>query len=114
MPALATGAAARGGMEKLDSEGFLSLRRLAVYSGLSVRTLRDLIHRSVAPLPYYQIANKILVRRSEFDTWMCQFRRCREIVGDRCELDRLVDEVVGSLTARDGRTQNRAYAATEG
>jgi hypothetical protein len=101
-------------MDKFGSEGFLSLRRLAEYSGLSVRTLRALSHRAVAPLPYYQIANKILVRRSEFDAWMRQFRRSTEPVGDRRELNRLVDEVLGSLTARDGRAQNRAHAATEG
>jgi len=100
-------------MDKLDGEGFLSLRRLAAYSGLSVRTLRALIDRAVAPLPYYQIASKILVCRCEFDAWMLQFRRGTKIVGDRSELDRVVDEVLESLTARDGRAQNPAHAAKE-
>ncbi len=100
-------------MDKLNDEGFLSLRGLAAYSGLSVRTLRGLIHRAGAPLPYYQIASKILVRRSEFDAWMRQFRRGTKTAGHRSELDHLVDEVLESLTARDGRAQNPAHAAKE-
>jgi len=101
-------------MDRLGGEGFLSLRGLAEYSGLSVRTLRGLIRRAVAPLPYYQIANKILVRRGEFDIWMRQFRRCTKTAGDRSELDRLVDQMLESLTTRDGRAQNPAHAAREG
>ena len=99
-------------MDKLGREGFLSLRSLAAYSGLSVRTLRALVHRAVGPLPYYQIANKILVRRSEFDVWMRQFRRGTETAG-RHELDQLVDQVLESLTAQGGRTQNPAHTAKE-
>jgi len=101
-------------MNKLGCEGYLSLRGLAEYSGLSVRTLRALIHRDVSPMPYYQIANKILVRLSEFDDWMRQFRRSAETVGDRRDLDRLVNDVLASLTERNGRGQNRAHAETGG
>jgi hypothetical protein len=49
---------------------YLSLRDLAVYSGLSVRTLRMLTRRSVDPLPCYKLPGKVLVKRSVFDTWM--------------------------------------------
>lgn len=98
-------------MDRLGGESvFLSLRGLAAYSGLSVRTLRALVHRAAGPLPYYQIANKILVRRSEFDAWMRQFRRGTDTV-DRHELNNLVDQVLESLTTQDGRTQNPAHAA---
>lgn len=103
---------ATGGIDKLGGEGFLSLRDLAAYSGLSVRTLRALVHRAARPLPYYQIANKILVRRSEFDAWMRQFRRGADTVG-RHELDHLVDQVLESLTTQGVRTQNPAHAAKE-
>ena len=46
---------------------YLSLRSLATYAGLSIRTLRGYLGRRHAPLPHYRIGGKILVRRSEFD-----------------------------------------------
>jgi hypothetical protein len=51
---------------------YLSLKALADYSGLSVRTLRKLLIR-VPPtqaLPCYRLDGKVLVRRSEFDRYM--------------------------------------------
>src|SRR2546423_972935 len=54
---------------------FLSLRALADYSGLSIRTLRSYL--DLAPhlaLPCYRVGGKILVRRSAFDTWIEQYR----------------------------------------
>jgi excisionase family DNA binding protein len=54
---------------------FLSLRALAAYSGLSVRTLRGYLE--LAPheaLPCYRVGGKILVRRSAFDAWIEQYR----------------------------------------
>src|SRR5712692_3662109 len=54
---------------------FLSLRALADYSGLSVRTLRGYIDGLPdEALPCYRVNGKILVRRSEFDAWIGQFR----------------------------------------
>src|SRR2546430_2394501 len=54
---------------------FLSLRALASYSCLSVRKLRELLEDSAHPLPHYRLGGKILVRRSEFDAWMADYRR---------------------------------------
>ena len=54
---------------------FLSLRALAAYSGLGVRTLRT--YMELAPdeaLPCYRLPGKILVRRSEFDRWIERYR----------------------------------------
>jgi Helix-turn-helix domain len=54
---------------------FLSLRALAGYSGLSVRTLRAYV--DAVPdeaLPCYRLPGKIVVRRSEFDAWLERFR----------------------------------------
>jgi excisionase family DNA binding protein len=48
---------------------------LASYSSLSVRKLRDLLEDSGHPLPHYRVGGKILVRRSEFDGWICAFRQ---------------------------------------
>ena len=53
---------------------YLSLRALASYSGLSVRTLRSFIDRPPdQALPCYRVSAKLLVRKSEFDQWMKQF-----------------------------------------
>jgi hypothetical protein len=80
-------------------DGFLSLRELARYSGLSRRTLWGFTTRSVAPLPCYQAGGgKILVRLSEFHTWITQHRR--SAAAGRVDLERVVTEVVGELTAR--------------
>jgi hypothetical protein len=53
---------------------FLSLRALAAYANLSVRKLRDYLDGPTHPLPCYRVGGKILVRRSEFDSWMAAFR----------------------------------------
>jgi excisionase family DNA binding protein len=54
---------------------FLSLRALATYAGLSVRTLREYLDHPTRPLPHYRVGGKILVRRSEFDAWIVAHRR---------------------------------------
>ena len=54
---------------------YMPLKKLAHYAGLSVRTLRKLLARRQAPLPYYRIGGKILVRRADFDAWASRFRR---------------------------------------
>lgn len=56
-------------------DAYFPLKDLASYSGLGLRTLRGYLHHSVSPLPHYRIGGKILVRRSEFDSWAKQFRR---------------------------------------
>ena len=72
---------------------YFPLRALAIYSGLSVRTLRDHLHDPVHPLPYYHIGGKILVRRDEFDQWATQFRR----VSHPMDLGAIVDDIVNSV-----------------
>jgi hypothetical protein len=56
---------------------YLSLRALADYAGLSVKTLRK--HIDADPdnaLPCYRVGGgKILVRRSEYDLWIAA-KRC--------------------------------------
>jgi excisionase family DNA binding protein len=71
---------------------YLSLRALAGYCGLSVRKLRDYLDDPAHPLPCYRVGGKILVRRSEFDTWVQQFRS-----RGRMDVDRIVDEVMRDL-----------------
>lgn len=56
-------------------DAYLDLTKtLPAYSGLSTRTLRTYVTHPAHPLPHYRIGGKILVRRSEYDTWAQQFR----------------------------------------
>jgi hypothetical protein len=71
---------------------YLSLRALAVYSGCSVRWLRDRRADPHHPLPSYHPEGKVLVRRSDFDAWMARYRQ----VG-RPAVQRVVDEVLARL-----------------
>jgi excisionase family DNA binding protein len=54
---------------------FLTLKALASYSGMSVRKLREYLDDGVHPLPHYRVGGKIIVRRSEFDVWVANYRR---------------------------------------
>jgi len=69
---------------------WLSLRALSAYSGLSIRTLRAHIAHPLGPLPFYRLKAKILVRRSEFDSWMQQHRQVG-VAG----VDQVVDAMIG-------------------
>ncbi|MBI3989755.1 MAG: helix-turn-helix domain-containing protein [candidate division NC10 bacterium] len=80
---------------KVDLDPYLSLKALANYSGLSVRKLRDALTDPFRPLPHYRVGGKLLVKRSEFDTWMRCFRQT-----GRPDVDRVVEEVVRELTAK--------------
>ncbi len=72
---------------------YLPLTALAGYAGLSVRKLRDFLVDPLRPLPCYRVGGKLLVRRSEFDTWIAAYRqRGRE------DLDRVVTEMLRDLS----------------
>jgi len=70
---------------------YFSLRALAAYASLSVRTLRGYLVRPHA-LPHYRVRGKILVKRSEFDKWIAEFR-----VLHPSPLDEIVTDVLRSL-----------------
>src|SRR5262245_31469711 len=53
---------------------YMTVRVLAAYSGMSVRTLRSHLSRTSRPLPHYRVGGKVLVKQSEFDEWMAGFR----------------------------------------
>lgn len=53
---------------------YLSLRALSQYAGLSMRTLRGHLDSLDNPLPCYRVGGRVLVRRSEFDGWLAQFK----------------------------------------
>jgi excisionase family DNA binding protein len=76
-----------------EDDGYLSLKALAVYAGLSVRTLRAHLSDPIEPLTHYRPGGKILVRRTEFDAWMQQFRRT-----GTGTLDSIVDDLLREMT----------------
>ena len=63
--------------QPVTDDPFMSLRQLAAYSGMSLRTLqRHCAGVSGSVLPHYRPAGgKVFVRKSEFDSWMAQWRR---------------------------------------
>jgi excisionase family DNA binding protein len=69
---------------------YFDLKGLSAYSALSVGTLRDHIRRG--NLPYFKVKGKILVKRSEFDQWIENYR-----VNKKHDLDRIVNDVLDSL-----------------
>lgn len=77
---------------------WLPLKALAQYSGLSRKTLLRLMTREENTLPHYRLTDtgKIVVRRSEFDAWMEQYRR----LGSR--LDELIEQRRRLRAARRG------------
>ena len=74
-----------------SADAYLSLKALASYSGLGVRTLRDLLTQPTRPVPHYRMAGKILVKRSEFDAWMRDFHAVH---------DRGADDLVAEILRR--------------
>lgn len=77
-------------------DAYLPVKALAVYSGLSVRTLRGYFTHATQPLPFYRVGGRILVRRSEFDTWVQQFRR----VQDGSNVETVIDDIVNSFCGK--------------
>ena len=76
---------------------FLDLRGLAAYSSLGVSSLRGHIRSN--HLPAYQVHGKILIRKSEFDQWLSQFR-----VNRTQDLNRLADEIMGEIGSGSRRS----------
>jgi hypothetical protein len=75
------------------SDPYLNLKALAQYGSCSVRWLRDRLTDPHRPLPCYRLpGGKILVRRSDFDSWVAQYRT----VG-LPDVQRVVDEVLAAV-----------------
>jgi excisionase family DNA binding protein len=69
-----------GNTPTIFDDGYMDLRRLCVYTSLSRNTLRRFMEDG--GLPYYTLAGKLLVKRSDFDTWMQQHRRQNTKIDD--------------------------------
>lgn len=72
------------------ADAYLSLEALALYSGLSVSSLRRLIADPTNPIPHYRFNRHLKVKRSDFDDWAqsCRVQHTREDVN--AILDRMV------------------------
>ena len=71
-------------------DGYFDLKGLAVYSTLGVSTLRDYIRSG--KLPAFKVKGKVLIRKSQFDSWIEDYR-----MNKKGDINRIADEVVGSL-----------------
>jgi hypothetical protein len=71
-------------------DNYFDLKKLAEYSSLSVRTLRDYISDSSDPIPSYCLRRKILVKKSEFDNWISNHRYNNKT-------DAMLDEIMSDL-----------------
>ena len=49
---------------------WLDVRALTQYASVSVRTVREWVHRPTNPLPAVQVGNKLLISRAAFDAWL--------------------------------------------
>ena len=57
-------------------DAYLSVRGLSGYSGCSIRWLRDRLVDPRHPLPHFKFpGGKILIRKSQFDSWLAKYRR---------------------------------------
>lgn len=72
---------------------YLSLKAAAGYAAVSPRWLRARLTDPRHPLPCYRLpGGKILLRRSELDSWLARYRT----VG-RPDVSRLVNDVLAGL-----------------
>lgn len=53
---------------------WLGLRELSQYADVSQRTLRSWIYSPIDPLPATKVCGKVLVRKSDFDTYLQRYR----------------------------------------
>ena len=73
------------------NDKFLDIKQLVQYSTFSASTLRGYLSDPETPIPFFRVNRKILVKKSEFDRWMEQFR------GENNDLDHIVDEMTNDL-----------------
>ena len=72
---------------------YFDLRGLSVYSSIGVPTLRTYI--KTGSLPAYKLRGKLLIRKSEFDAWIQEFR-----LSTKKDLKNIVDSVMDNLNRR--------------
>jgi lambda repressor-like predicted transcriptional regulator len=76
----------------LRDDRYLSLKTLAQYAGLSVRTLRSRLHDPAEPLTYFRIGGKILIKMSDYDAWALRFQQTHSAT-----VSSVVDDVLDGI-----------------
>ncbi len=84
-------------MVRLD-DYFLSLSALAKATSLSAKTLRGHLSDPIHPLPYYRPGGKIIVRWSDFLSWIQRYKVAAEV-----DIDAVVQEIVNDLRGVEPR-----------
>jgi excisionase family DNA binding protein len=79
---------------RTNSREWLGLRELTIYANVSERTLRAWIRSPRDPLPAVKIRGKVLVRKSDFDSYMGR-HRIQPL--EALSLDRIVQDVLSEL-----------------
>lgn len=74
-----------------NRDRYYDLPGLSRYASLCVPTLREYIRH--AALPCFKVKGKILIKQSEFDTWLEGYR-----VNQSQDLNSIVDDVMDSLS----------------
>ncbi len=69
---------------------YMDLKGLSAYSSLAVGTLRDHIRRG--SLPGFKVKGKVLIKKSEFDTWIEAHR-----INRKRRINDIVSEAMKSL-----------------
>ena len=73
-----------------NSDVIYDLRGLSAYCALKVPTLRDYIKSG--ELPCFKVKGKILIRKSEFDSWLEKYRLNRQQ-----EINTIVNDIMASI-----------------
>ena len=71
---------------------YFSIHELSEYSGISRRTLWNLLKDPVSPIPHFRVGSAgriVRVKRSEFDEWMLTQKS-----GEFDLVDQIVDEIL--------------------
>ena len=69
-------------MKKSITREYLKIPELAEYSGISERTLWDLLKNPTNSIPHFRVGSAgriVRVKRSDFDTWMENQRQGHDI-----------------------------------
>jgi len=53
-----------------DQDIYFDVKSLSRYSSLSIRTLRNYLSDPADPIPSYRVKRKLLIKKSDFDTWL--------------------------------------------
>ena len=80
-------------MEEFQPQ-YLDLKRLSIYSCISVGSLRDYIRDG--DLPAYRLKGKVLVKRSIFDDWVAAHPF-------KTNIDDIADSVMGELSGESNK-----------